>query len=387
MATVLIALVTAFLLSVALTPPVRRMALRVRAYVTPGGRHVHRAVTPRLGGLAVAAAFFAACGVAACVDTQGYAMFASAPLRLVGLGSGSLIVVGLGLIDDIRGVSAMRKLAVQIIAAVVAYACGFRIDSLQLPGVGMVPLGLLSLPTTVLWIVGIINALNLIDGLDGLAAGIAFFVCLTNLVVAAIHGAPLVGLLSASLAGAILGFLVFNFNPASIFLGDTGSMFLGFSLATTSIFGASLKSSTTVAILVPIIALGVPIIDTIFTVFRRFMERRPLFSPDRGHIHHRLLALGITHRRAVLVLYAVSILMAISAMTAASGRDLEVGAALLVASVVLFVFYRRVRLKLKRIPITTRINEVKEIPQRKAQAQSAERIGPRSSSRHAQSHS
>ncbi|MFW6086879.1 MAG: MraY family glycosyltransferase, partial [Myxococcota bacterium] len=183
--------------------------------------------------------------------------------------------------------------------------------------------------------VGVINALNLIDGLDGLAGGVAFFACLANFVVGYLNAAPLVMLLSATLGGAILGFLLYNFNPASIFMGDSGSMFLGFVLATSSMLGAAVKSSTTVALLVPIIALGLPIMDTLFAMMRRFLERRPIFSPDRGHIHHRLLEVGITHRRAVLILYGISIVFTMTAIAVASGRSWEVGGALLVLTVVL----------------------------------------------------
>ena len=185
---------------------------------------------------------------------------------------------------------------------------------------------------TILWIVAIINAINLIDGLDGLAGGVAFFACVTNFVVGAISHDSLVMLLSASLGGALLGFLLFNFNPASIFMGDSGSMFLGYVLATIGILSNSTKSSTTVAILVPLIALGLPIIDTLFAMVRRVLERRPIFSPDRGHIHHQLLAMGITHRGAVLTLYGLSVLFTGGAILVSLGRSWQVGSALFLLS-------------------------------------------------------
>src|SRR5262249_52489320 len=159
-----------------------------------------------------------------------------------------------------------------------------------------------SLPITVLWITGIVNAINLIDGLDGLAAGIVFFAGLTNFVVAYMHGALMVALFMSAMLGATAGFLFHNFNPARIFMGDSGSYFLGYVIATSSLLGSMQPTSTTVALLVPMLALGVPIFDTLFAIVRRFLERRPLFSPDRGHIHHRLVDMGITHRRAVLIL-------------------------------------------------------------------------------------
>ena len=186
------------------------------------------------------------------------------------------------------------------------------------------------------WIVGIVNALNLIDGLDGLAGGVAFFACVTNFVIGYVGGNWLVCLVAATLAGAIIGFLFHNFNPATIFMGDSGSMFLGFVLATMSIVGAgSQKGTTAVAILVPILALGLPIVDTLFAMGRRFLERRPLFSSDRGHIHHRLLDLGLTHRRAVLMLYAASVLFTLVALAVYLGRSWQVGVALVTLVIML----------------------------------------------------
>src|SRR5690606_22890845 len=143
----------------------------------------------------------------------------------------------------------------------------------------------------------------LIDGLDGLAAGVVFFAGVTNFVVAYISGSVMTALIMAAMLGSVLGFLIYNFNPARIFMGDSGSYLLGYVLAVTALAGASQKASTAVALLVPIVALGVPIFDTLFTIVRRFLERRPIFSPDRGHVHHRLLDLGLTHRRAVVILY------------------------------------------------------------------------------------
>jgi UDP-GlcNAc:undecaprenyl-phosphate GlcNAc-1-phosphate transferase len=181
---------------------------------------------------------------------------------------------------------------------------------------------------------------NLIDGLDGLAAGVVFFAATTNFVVAWLNGAVLVAVLSGAVAGSVLGFLFYNFNPARIFMGDSGSYFLGFILAACSIAGPLQKASATISIVVPLVALGVPIIDTLLAIVRRFLERRPLFSPDRGHIHHRLLDMGITHRRAVLIIYGVSIALCVGAIGIAFGRSWEVGAAILGVSAVLFGLIR-----------------------------------------------
>jgi UDP-GlcNAc:undecaprenyl-phosphate GlcNAc-1-phosphate transferase len=220
------------------------------------------------------------------------------------------------------------------------FACHFRIEVVHLPVVGNLSMGIFSLPVTVVWIVGVINAINLIDGLDGLAAGVVFFAGLTNFIVAYLGNQIMVALLMSSMLGAVLGFLFYNFNPARIFMGDSGSYFLGFVLATTSLLGSMQGTSTAVSILVPILALGVPIFDTLFAIVRRFLERRPLFSPDRGHVHHRLLDMGITHRRAVLILYGFSVVLTVAAMGVSLGKSWQAGIAIFCASVVLIGLIR-----------------------------------------------
>lgn len=327
------ALVLSLVVAAAVTPLVRAIARRAGIVDTPGGRRVHTRVVPRLGGVAVVLGFYAPLSALAFTTSEVAGMFYADPSRVVGLVAGGLLVAALGAWDDIRGVRAWHKLAVQLAAALLAWGCGFRMEHLTLPFIGELDLGVFGLPITLLWIAAVINAMNLIDGLDGLAGGIAFFACLTNFVVAALNGNALVMLLAAALGGAILGFLLYNFNPATIFMGDSGSMFLGFVLATTSMMGSSIQGSTTVAILVPLISLGVPIMDTLFAMVRRIIERRPIFSPDRGHIHHRLLDLGITHRRAVLILYGVTVVFTAGAITVALGRNWSVGLALLVLTV------------------------------------------------------
>jgi UDP-GlcNAc:undecaprenyl-phosphate/decaprenyl-phosphate GlcNAc-1-phosphate transferase len=329
----IVAFAIALAVVTAATPLVRRLALDVGAVDHPGHRRVHGRIIPRLGGVALVVAFFAPLLVLFGFETGVARQFFSEPLRIVGLVTGGLLVAGVGVFDDIRGVRAWTKLWVQLLAALVAFACGYRIDAVALPFVGHLDMGIFAVPITALWIIAVINAINLIDGLDGLAVGVTFFACVTNFVVGAINQDVLIMLLSASLGGAVLGFLLFNFNPASIFMGDSGSLFLGFVLATTAIRGSSIKSSTTVALLVPLIALGLPIMDTLFAMIRRVLERRPIFSPDRGHIHHQLLAMGINHRRAVLTLYGLSILFTTGAVLLAMGRNWQVGGALFLLSV------------------------------------------------------
>jgi UDP-GlcNAc:undecaprenyl-phosphate GlcNAc-1-phosphate transferase len=201
-------------------------------------------------------------------------------------------------------------------------------------------LGMLGLPFTMLWIAGVINALNLIDGLDGLAGGVALIAIVSTFAISVVHGQPLMILFTAALAGAVLGFLFYNFNPASIFMGDTGSMFLGFVLATTAI-QTNQKSSTAVAIIVPIIALGVPIADTLLAMARRAARGAPLFSADRGHIHHRLLALGLSHRQTVLVLYGASIVLGGVALALSYASSSQATWFLLVLSGVAYLALRR----------------------------------------------
>ena len=330
------AFVTAMIVSAVLTPLVRRLAFRLGAVSAPGGRHVHQRAIPRLGGVAIFAALFAPLAGLYVVRTAGVAAAFLAELpRVLGLFVGGTIMAAVGYLDDTRGLRALHKLYAQIAVAVLAYALGFRIEAISLPLIGEISMGIFAVPVTVLWIVGIINAVNLIDGLDGLAAGVAFFAGLTNFILAYMSGATFVALVMASLCGAVLGFLIYNFNPARIFMGDSGSYLLGYVLATMSLAGAVQKASTAVSLLVPIVALGVPIVDTLFAIVRRFLERRPLFAPDQGHIHHRLLALGITHRRAVLIIYGVCIAFTVAALGIALGHDWELGLALLAASAVL----------------------------------------------------
>ncbi len=332
--------VVAALAGSALTPVARLLSFRWGAVSSPGGRHIHGQAIARLGGLGIFAAFMTT--VISLVAT-GFANSVLEPeqLRLgLGLLIGGSVMFAVGLYDDLKTLRALYKLYGQILAAAIAWHFGFRVDVVDLPMLPSFETGILSLPLTIIWIVGIINAVNLIDGLDGLAAGVVFFAAVTNFVVAWMMGTTLVALVMATLAGAVLGFLFFNFNPARIFMGDSGSYFLGFILAACSIAGPLQKASAAVSIAVPLVALGVPIIDTLLAIVRRFLEKRPLFSPDRGHIHHRLLDMGITHRRAVLIIYGVTVLLCISSIAIAFGRQWQVGAAILGVSAVLFGLIR-----------------------------------------------
>ena len=324
------AFVGAMVLTALLTPLVRRAALAVGAVDEPGPRRVHTRRVPRLGGIAIAFGFFLPLLGMLAARTSAALIFFASPRITLGLLGGALLVLCAGLFDDIKGIGAKFKLLMQTCAAAAAFAGGMRIDLVDFPGIGTLHLGLLALPMTVLWVVGIVNAINLIDGLDGLAAGVTFFACVTNFAIASLTGNMYIQLVTAALGGAVIGFLFHNFNPAQIFMGDSGSMFLGFILACASLLGAGpQKSPTLLAIVVPILALGLPIMDMLLTIARRFFERRSIFTADRGHIHHRLLDLGLTHRRAVISLYLVSIAFTLGSLVVYFGRSWQIGAALL----------------------------------------------------------
>lgn len=352
MTSVALSFVLAMLATAALTPLVRKLALALGAVDSPSARRMHAHRVPRLGGIAIVIGFFLPLVVLFALNTGLAKIFFGQPKMVGGLAVGALLVAGLGFSDDVLGVGAKAKLVIQIAAASAAYAGGLRISAVVLPGMGPLDLGLFAYPATVLWIVGIINALNLVDGLDGLAAGVGFFACVTNFVVAYLGQNVLISFMAATLGGAIVGFLFYNFNPAKIFMGDSGSMFLGFILATASLLGAGTqKTPTLLAILVPLIALGLPIIDMLFAIARRFVERRSIFAADRGHIHHRLVDLGLTQRRAVFVLYGLSIAFTLVALAVHFGRSWQVGAALvLLTGLVLGIarFARRISVQIAR---------------------------------------
>jgi UDP-GlcNAc:undecaprenyl-phosphate GlcNAc-1-phosphate transferase len=332
-----LAFLVATALSATLTPLVRRRSLASLAADAPNGRTVHVVPMPRTGGVAIFAAFVGTLLAVVAVNTTVGMAVAQNLARVIGFAAGGVVVAAVGLLDDLRGLSAKQKALWQVVAATIAYVAGFRIVGVSLPFGEVLSMGVFSYAITVLWIVGIVNALNLIDGLDGLAGGIGFFVLLFHFVLGYGQSAVLVCLVSAALAGAILGFLFYNFNPASIFMGDSGSLFIGFVLALSSI-DAGQKSSTTVALLTPVVAMGVPIMDTLFSMVRRFLERRPMFSPDRGHIHHRLLDLGLTQRRVVLILYGFTILLIVIAASLHFGRSWQVGLGLAILAVAFVAF-------------------------------------------------
>lgn len=300
------------ILSFILTRYVRNVAT-VRGWVFAPAleRHLHQAPLPRLGGVAIFGAFALSLGAALLIASFRPELRFGSSLRILAIILiPAFIVFLLGLYDDVRTVGPYFKFTVQAIAATMLWFGGLRI--LDLPvlfGARQFP-WFVGLALTILWVLGITNAFNLIDGLDGLAAGSALFSTLVVFVVALLSHSSLIALITVALAGAILGFLRFNFNPATIFLGDCGSLFVGFLLSALALEGAQ-KAPTVIAVAIPVVSFGLPILETSLSVIRRVISGRPVFTADREHIHHKLLQLGFSHRQVVIVLYAVSAMFAL----------------------------------------------------------------------------
>ena len=313
----------AALVALLVTPVVTRIARRMRIMDRPGTRKVHSGAVPRIGGIAVVAAVLAVTIPLLFLDNQVGEAFRRVRTQVVALLAASGFICIIGLIDDIRGVRARVKLLAQIAAALGVCCFGIRLGPVGIGTWWIRDLGYWSWPLTVFWIVGITNAVNLIDGLDGLAAGISAIACAVIAAFAFHCGQGVMGALMLALLGSLLGFLFFNFNPARVFLGDCGSMFLGFFLSAASVMSAT-KSYTLVGLALPALALGLPIFDTFFSILRRVLERRSLFAPDRNHIHHRLIDMGFNQRHAVILMYVVTLVAAGIGMFMMVTRDLGV---------------------------------------------------------------
>jgi UDP-GlcNAc:undecaprenyl-phosphate GlcNAc-1-phosphate transferase len=320
------------------TPLIRRVCERFALLDIPDdGRRVHRRAVPRLGGVSL----FISCAVALSalpfVDnllTQSLRAQASELLRLL---IPSALVLVLGIYDDLWGTNATVKFVVLGLIATLFFAMGGRIDALSIPLAGSVHLPIvLSFIITVLWLVGIANAFNLIDGLDGLASGVALFSSLVILAVSIAQGRSLSIVVALVLCGALAGFLRYNFNPASIFLGDSGALFVGFTLAALSVLGTQ-KATTAVAIVVPILAFAFPMVDTAMTMGRRLISKRPIFEGDKEHIHHMLLARGWSQRRVTLALYGVCAAFGLVAMMFTTTGSKMTGFAMFVVTVAILI--------------------------------------------------
>ncbi len=351
----LMAAAVAFGISFLMTPPVKTFAEKVGAIDVPNERRINTRPIPRMGGLAIFLGF-----------VISLLLFVDMTTKVMGILLGAVIIAVMGAVDDIVSLNPWVKLAGQILAAAVAIRCGvvFQVISNPLSSAGIIEIGWLSIPLTVFWIIACTNAVNLIDGLDGLAVGVSAISALTMLMVALFVSEPVVSVILAALTGACIGFMPYNLNPAKIFMGDVGSQFLGFVLSTVSIMGL-FKFHAIITFLVPLLALAVPLADTVFAFFRRILHGQSPFHADRGHFHHRLLAVGMSQKQVVAVLYGVSAVLGLIAVLLA-GDSAPVRILCLIAAfaisitVWLFVFRKNTRLRQNHEDVEPEETEKKE---------------------------
>ena len=315
--TIIAAFAVAAVLSYFFTPPVKNFAHKVGAIDVPkDARRMHKKPIPRLGGLAIYGGFL--CSIL---------IFGQLDETMLCVLLGAAIIVALGIFDDVLALGAKLKFVVQIVAAAIPVCIGDLQIGLftnlnPLSDTPFVHLGILAVPVTIIWIVGITNAVNLIDGLDGLAVGVSSIAAITMLAVALLTGNMPIAITMAALAGACIGFLPYNLNPAKIFMGDTGSTFLGYMLATVSIMGL-FKFYAVISFAVPFLILGLPIFDTANAIIRRVAAGRSPMSPDRGHVHHKLIDMGFNQKQAVAILYAISATLGLTAVVLTSSGEVK----------------------------------------------------------------
>ena len=315
--TIIAAFAVAAVLSYFFTPPVKNFAHKVGAIDVPkDARRMHKKPIPRLGGLAIYGGFL--CSIL---------IFGQLDETMLCVLLGAAIIVALGIFDDVLALGAKLKFVVQIVAAAIPVCIGDLQIGLftnlnPLSDTPFVHLGILAVPVTIIWIVGITNAVNLIDGLDGLAVGVSSIAAITMLAVALLTGNMPIAITMAALAGACIGFMPYNLHPAKIFMGDTGSTFLGYMLATVSIMGL-FKFYAVISFAVPFLILGLPIFDTANAIIRRVAAGRSPMSPDRGHVHHKLIDMGFNQKQAVAILYAISATLGLTAVVLTSSGEVK----------------------------------------------------------------
>ncbi len=324
--TFLVALVVTFVL----TPLVKNFAIKIGAVDKPDARKVHHGLIPRLGGLAIYAGF-----MVSVISTIGFTY------EMVGVMAGATFLIVVGVVDDMISLPPKVKLLGQIIAAAIPVIIfNINIEWVDLPWSGILYLPeIISLPLTIFWIIGFINTVNLIDGLDGLAAGIATIASIAIALLAFQMGQWVAAAAMIAMTGACLAFLQYNFNPAKIFMGDTGSMFLGYVIASVSVMG-SMKTVATAVLIVPLLALAVPITDTLLAIVRRKSSGVPIFSPDKNHLHHRLLAKGLNQKQVVLIMYALTAFFSCTALLVIH-LSVWIGSAVVAVALLLFVLWAR----------------------------------------------
>ena len=357
---VMLAILIAFVVSFALTPVVKILAQKVGAMDVPGeARRVHDHPIPRMGGLAIFLGFIVS-----------MLLFVDITQEVRGILLGSIIIVITGVIDDIISLRAWTKFLIQILSAVIAVLHGVVINVVSNPNVfssqEAIVLGWLAIPLTVLWIVGITNSVNLIDGL---AVGVSTISCVTILVVALLVSEPNVALIVAALAGACIGFMPYNLNPARIFMGDTGSLLLGYVLATVSVLGL-FKFYAIVTFVVPVLALAVPLSDTLFAFCRRILHGQSPFHADRGHFHHKLMDLGLNQKQAVAILYAISATLGLAAVVLTTKGSIRI-ALLILALLIGFVVCAFIRKSVHKHHIDVELQEAQEAAEAAEQANDA----------------
>jgi len=323
----------AFVIALCLTPLTIVLAKKINAVDHPKDeRKIHAVPMPRLGGIAI----FIATMVA-------MFYFTNYPKNIVmGISFGAVIIVITGILDDIYDLPATVKLVLQVLAAVSVVAFGVRIEIFTnfFGNNGYVNLGILAIPATIFWIVGITNTVNLIDGLDGLAAGTAVIASITLAYIALVNNRVETAVLLVILAGSSLGFLPYNFNPAKVFMGDSGALFLGYFLSVVSILGA-VKGAAAIAYFLPVLALGLPIFDTSYAILRRYLNKKPIMEADKEHLHHKLLDIGLDHKGAVLVLYLISSLLGLTAIFYSLDRYLDSLLSLVFVLIIVAIPFKR----------------------------------------------
>ncbi len=338
-----LSITVAFLISFAATPLVKKFAEKVGAIDVPkDARRVHDHPIPRMGGLAIFLGFLISVVLFVKIDT-----------KLQGVLLGAVVIVIVGIIDDITPLKAWLKFLFQILAAVIAVLHGVTIQLLSNPiisGEAHLILGYLSIPVTVIWIVAVTNSVNLIDGLDGLAAGVSTISAVTLVVIALVASEGSIAVIMAALAGACLGFLPYNFNPAKIFMGDTGALLLGYVLSTVSVIGF-FKFYAFITVLIPLLAMAVPIIDTTVSFFRRLLTGKNPMQADRGHFHHKLIDMGLSQKQAVAIIYLLSAIMGLIAVIFATNGIFKYAMLIITAllAVILIVVIKRMHIRKNKI--------------------------------------
>lgn len=320
-----LAILAAFAVALAMTPPAIWLARKLHIVDMPNARKVHHIPTPRLGGIAIYLGFVAGALLLGVYTRQVAAVLVA-----------GTVVFFTGLVDDYKDISPKLKLLGQVLASLILVWAGFTVQFITNPFTGStVSLGLFAVPITVLWLVGVCNAVNLIDGMDGLAAGVSAIASVATAIVCLSQGEVVAAALAGVLAAAALGFLPWNFNPAKTFMGDCGALFLGFILGALALMGLC-KGATVISVFIPLLILGVPVFDTFCAIIRRLFLHKPIFQADKMHLHQTLLSLGLSQRQTVLTIYLFALLMGLAAVLMAIVTSAQAVMVLIITTVVTF---------------------------------------------------